>query len=124
MLNRARRLDDAATIDERVAGEIALRLPALRASAKAARERADRASTDEREVLTSRAEELEAELVVSEAEVAEKRRQAAEQRLLARTLRARAVTFVREPSARSFDCDVPYSIHESGRKVYHVECFE
>src|SRR5690349_5666786 len=68
LLASAKLLDETAATDEKAAAEIALRLPVLRASAKAARDRADRASGEEREVLVARAEDLEADLAVTEAE--------------------------------------------------------
>ncbi len=128
LLARARLLDEAATADEKAAAEIATRLPALRSSAKAARDRADRAAGDDREVLVARAEDLEADLAVSEAETAAKRRSAAENRRIARELRARAVRIVREAPIDApvvaNACDPPYRFTASGLKVYRVECLE
>lgn len=128
LLARARLLDEAATSDERAAVEIAARLPALRASAKAARDRADRAIGDDREALVSRAEDLEADLAVSEAETTAKRRSAVDNRRVARELRARAVRIVREapvdPPSTGTPCDPPYRFSADGRKIYRVECLK
>src|SRR4051812_22366017 len=69
MLTRARFLDEAASVDEKAATELTSRLPTLRAAAKTARERADRAATvDDRELLGARAEDLETDVIISEAE--------------------------------------------------------
>jgi hypothetical protein len=127
LLARAKLLDEAASGDEKSATETAARLPALRATAKTARERADRASGDDREALVSRAEDLEADLAVSEAEVAAKRRTAAENRRAARDLRARAVRVVRDAPAEAppgLPCDPPYHFTTDGRKVYRLECLK
>jgi hypothetical protein len=121
-------LDEAATADEKAATELAQRLPALRASAKTARDRADRASGDDREHLVSRAEDLEADLAVSESETTAKRRSAAENRRVARELRARAVRMVKEPPAEppqtNLPCDPPYRFTADGRKIYRIECLK
>jgi hypothetical protein len=127
LLARAKLLDEAATADDKSAAELALRLPTLRASAKTARDRADRAAGDDREVLVSRAEDLEADLAVSEAEAAAKKRSAIENRRIARDLRANAVRIVREgPEGRTSDplCDPPYRFTADGRKIYRVECLK
>ncbi|MBX3209475.1 MAG: hypothetical protein KF764_30860 [Labilithrix sp.] len=126
LLARARLLDEAATADDRSAAEITARLPALRATAKAARARADRAAGDDREALVSRAEDLEADVAVSEAETTSKRRSAVDNRRVARELRARAVRLVREAPAdrpiAASPCDPPYRFAADGRKLYRVEC--
>lgn len=128
LLARARLLDEAATTDDKSAIEIAARLPTLRTTAKTARDRADRAFGPDRETLVSRAEDLEADLAVSEAEVTAKRRSAAENRRVARELRARAVQLVRdapvEPQSTKPTCDPPYRYTADGRKVYRVECLK
>ncbi len=128
LLARARLLDEAATSDEKTANELATRIPALRASAKAARDRADRAAGDDREALVSRAEDLEADLAVSEAEASAKRRSAVENRRVARELRARAVRTVREapidPPAPTASCDPPYRFTADGRRIYRIECLK
>lgn len=127
MLARARLLDDAAFADEKAANELAARLPALRASAKTARDRADRAAGDDRETLVSRAEDLEADLAVSEAETMERRRAAVENRRVARELRARAMRTVREAPAEpppASPCDPPYRFTADGRKIYRIECLK
>jgi hypothetical protein len=123
MLLRARFLDEAATNDERVATDIAARLPTLRVAAKGARDRADKAASAEKEGLVARAEDLEAELAVSEAELAMKRRAAAEDRRVARELRVRAVRLVREGQDEAVSsCDPPFRFTADGRKIYRVEC--
>lgn len=128
MLTRARFLDEAATVDEKAAIDLANRLGTLRASAKVARERADKASPEERELLGARADDLETDLIVSEAEVTFKRRTAAENRRVARELRLRAVKLVREapvfedPTANV--CDPPFRFTADGRKTYRVECLK
>jgi hypothetical protein len=128
LLARAKLLDEAATADEKAATELTARLPALRASAKTARDRADRAPGDDREVLVSRAEDLEADLTVSEAEAAVKRRVAADNRRVARELRTRAVRLVREtpsePASTDTTCDPPYRYTVDGRKIYRIECLK
>lgn len=128
LLARAKLLDEAATTDEKAAVEIAARLPTLRISAKTARDRADRASGDDRELLVSRAEDLEADLAVSEAEATHKKKTASDNRRMARELRARAVRLVREapvdaPSTNA-PCDPPYRFTVDGRKIYRVECLK
>jgi hypothetical protein len=128
MLTRARFLDEAAAIDEKAATELANRLSSLRVAAKTARDKAERATPDERELLGARAEDLETDLVVSEAEVTFKRRTAVENRRVARELRARAVKLVREaptfedPTANA--CDPPFRFTADGRKSYRVECLK
>lgn len=128
MLTRARFLDEAAAVDEKSAAELASRIGALRASAKTARERAEKASPEDRELLGSRAEDLETDVIVSEAEIAWKRRTAADNRRVARELRVRAVKLVREapayedPTANA--CDPPFRFTADGRKIYRVECLK
>lgn len=126
LLARARLLDEAAAADEKSASEIGMRLPALRASAKAARDRADHASGGDREPLVSRAEDLEADLAVSEAETTAKRQSALENRRVARELRTRAVRLVREAPSEppSSPCDPPYRFTADGRKIYRIECLK
>jgi hypothetical protein len=128
MLTRARFLDEAATVDEKSATELASRIGALRASAKTARERAEKAAPEDRELLGARAEDLETDVIVSEAEIAWKRRTAADNRRVARELRVRAVKLVREapayedPTANA--CDPPFRFTADGRKIYRVECLK
>jgi hypothetical protein len=128
MLTRARFLDEAATVDEKSATELATRIGALRASAKTARERAEKAAPEDRELLGARAEDLETDVIVSEAEIAWKRRTAADNRRVARELRVRAVKLVREtpasedPTANA--CDPPFRFTADGRKIYRVECLK
>lgn len=126
MLNRARFLDEAATNDEKAAVDLAARLPGIRVAAKAARDRADRATGADKEALVSKAEDLEAEIAVSEAELAMKKRAAAEDRRVARDLRVRAVRLVREAPDDSTVgvCDPPYRFTADGRKIYRVECLK
>jgi hypothetical protein len=127
LIARAKLLDEAATNDEKSAIEIAARLPALRTSAKAARDRADHASGNDRESLVSRAEDLEADLAVSEAETTARRHSAVDNRRAARDLRARAVKLVREAPvevASSSSCDPPYRFTADGRKIYRIECLK
>ncbi|MBX3229939.1 MAG: hypothetical protein KIT84_26105 [Labilithrix sp.] len=128
LLARARLLDEAASNDDKAAIELTARLPTLRASAKAARERADRATGDDRETLVAHAEELEADVIVSEAEVISRKRTAVDNRQTAAALRARAVHIVREPppdatSQNGASCDPPFRFTADGRKIYRIECF-
>jgi len=128
MLMRARFLDEAAAVDEKAALDLANHLAALRASAKVARERADKATPEERELLGARADDLETDVIVSEAEITFKRRTATENRRVARELRLRAVKLVREapaledPTANA--CDPPFRFTNDGRKIYRVECLK
>jgi hypothetical protein len=131
MLTRARSLDEAAAIDEKAATELAAKLPALRIEAKAARDRAERATAEQRELLGTRAEDLETDVIISDAEVTFKRKTAAENRQLAHELRLRAVKVLREeptPSAiydpTGSSCDPPFRYTQDGRKVYRVECLK
>ncbi len=128
MLTRARFLDEAATVDEKAALDLANHLGALRASAKVARERAEKATPEERELLGARAEDLETDVIVSEAEITFKRRTAAENRRVARELRMRAVKLVREAPALedsiANSCDPPFRFTNDGRKIYRVECLK
>jgi hypothetical protein len=128
MLTRARFLDDAATTDEKNAAELASRLGSLRTAAKAAREKAEHATPEERELLGARADDLETDAIVSEAEVSFKRRTAADNRRVARELRLRAVKLVREApadeAATANACDPPFHFTADGRKVYRVECLK
>ena len=128
MLMRARFLDEAATVDEKAALDLANHLGALRASAKVARDRADKATPEDRELLAARADDLETDVIVSEAEITFKRRTATENRRVARELRLRAVKLVREapafedPTANA--CDPPFRFTNDGRKIYRVECLK
>ena len=132
LLTRSRFLDEAAATDDKAATELAGRLASLRAAAKAARDRADHATPDERELMGARADDLETDVIVSEAEVTFKRKTAADNRRLARELRGRAVKLVREaPSVEEatpavYDplCDPPFRFTADGRKVYRVECLK
>jgi deoxyribodipyrimidine photolyase len=129
LLSRAKFLDESAAADDKAAVDLQQRLPALRATAKAARERATRATGSDQELLAAVAEDLEAEVVVSEAETVAKRRQAVENRHVARELRAKAVKLVREaptePSeATTAKCDPPYRFTADGRKTYLFECLK
>ena len=93
-----------------------------------ARERADKASPDERELLGARADDLETDVIVSEAEITFKRRTAADNRRVARELRLRAVKLVREApafeDAAATSCDPPFRFTADGRKIYRVECLK
>jgi hypothetical protein len=128
MLTRARFLDEAATVDEKAAIDLANRLGTLRTSAKVARDRAEKANPEERELLGARADDLETDVIVSEAEITFKRRTAADNRRVARELRLRAVKLVREapafedPTANA--CDPPFRFTADGRKIYRVECLK
>jgi hypothetical protein len=131
MLTRARTLDEAAALDEKNATELAAKLPGLRLEAKAARDRADRATGDQRELLGAKAEDLETDVQISDAEVAFKRKIATENRQLAHELRLRAVKVLREeptPTAiydpTGSSCDPPFRYTQDGRKVYRVECLK
>lgn len=128
LLARAKILDDQAASDDRASVDIAAHLPALRLSAKSARDRADHATGDDREELTAKAEDLEADVIVSEAEVISRKRAAADNRQTAAALRARAIHIVREGAADTTSqvtssCDPPFRYTNDGRKVYRVECF-
>lgn len=139
LLGRARFLDDAATADEKAATELQARIGPLRTSAKAARDKADHAGSDDKEVLVARAEDLETDLAVSEAEITFKRRAAADNRRVARELRQRAVRLVRDTPGspgyptesvadaertpiRMVSCDPPFRFTADGRKLYRLEC--
>jgi hypothetical protein len=138
MLMRARFLDEAAAIDEAAAAVLVVRLASMRTSAKIAREKAEKATPEEREALGARADDLETDVVVSEAEVGFKRRTAAENRRVARDLRLRAVKLVREApaldkatadkataeEAAAQSCDPPFRYAADGRKLYRVECLK
>jgi hypothetical protein len=131
LLRRARFLDDAAAVDEKAATELAARLPALRASAKAARERAERSTAEERELLGARAEDLDADVVISEAEVTFKKKTAVDNRRVAHELRLRAMRMAREAvdapateETTAFGCDPPFRFTADGRKIYRVECLK
>jgi hypothetical protein len=132
LLNRARALDDAATSDERYAVDVAARLPALRIAAKVARDRADRATGDDKEALVAKAEDLETDVVISEAETVSKKKIAADHRRAAKDLRARALRLVKDGNAATstsaadhdLACDPPYRFTSDGRKIYRIECLK
>jgi hypothetical protein len=127
LVTLARSLDDAANVDEKAATELTAKLPSMRAAAKTARERADRASVEDKEALGARADDLETDVVVSEAEITFKRTTAADNRRVARGLRRRAVKLVREtppteePTAT---CEPPFRYTPDGRKIYRIECLK
>lgn len=128
LLARARLLDETANTDEKSSTEIASRLPTLRNAAKVAREKADHATSADKESLVAHAEELEADVVVSEAEVISRKRAAIDNRQTAAALRARAIHIVREGAADtiapvSSNCDPPFRFTSDGRKIYRIECF-
>ena len=130
LLARAKILDEQATNDEKSSADLAVRLPQLKASAKAAREKAEKATGDERDAAVARAEELEADVTVSEAEIIAKKRSAADNRQTASMLRARALHVVREGAAEApvvqqanAACDPPFRFTADGRKIYRIECF-
>jgi len=129
LLTRSRFLDDAASVDEKAAAELTARLPALRAAAKGARERTERAGEGDKDLLGARADDLEADVIVSEAEVTFKRKTAADNRRAARDLRVRAVKLAREPASASEEpavlaCDPPFRFTADGRKIYRLECLK
>jgi hypothetical protein len=125
LMARAKLLDEAAGSDERTVVDLLARLPIIKTSAKAARDRADKSTGDDRVALASRADELETDVTVSEAEIAEKRKAAAENRRLARELRARAVKIVREGVVEdAMSCDPPFRFTADGRKIYRLECLK
>ena len=131
MLTRARSLDEAAAIDEKAATELAAKLPALRIEAKAARDRAVRATAEQRELLGTKAEDIETDVLISDAEVTFKRKTATENRQLAHELRLRAGKVLREEPGQTqiYDpmgssCDPPFRYTQDGRKVYRVECLK
>lgn len=99
LLARARALDEAALADERSAAAIGKDLPAKRAAAKVARDQADRASGVDKIALEANADDLETDVAISEVETVTKREAAAERRLRARELRARALRLVQGASA-------------------------
>lgn len=130
LLARAKILDEQATSDEKTSAELAIRLPQLKASAKAAREKAEKAMGDERDAAVAHAEELEADVTVSEAEIISRKRTAADHRQTASMLRARALHIVRDGAAdgpavqqANANCDPPFRFTADGRKIYRVECF-
>lgn len=130
LLARAKILDEQATSDEKSSIELGIRLPQMKANAKAAREKAEKASGEERDAAVARAEELEADVTVSEAEIIAKKRTAADNRQTASMLRARALHVVREGAAEgpvvqqaNAACDPPFRFTPDGRKIYRIECF-
>jgi hypothetical protein len=98
LLTRSNTLDEAADTDEKSSLELEKRLPGLRVSAKAARDRAIRATGSDHDRLAAMAERLEADVIVSEAEVVSKRHAVIENRRTARELRVMAVNLVRGDS--------------------------
>jgi hypothetical protein len=126
LLSRAKFLDESAAAEDKASANLEQRLPALRASAKATRERAGRATGADHDILLAFAEDLDADVLVSEAETVSKRREAVENRRVARELRARAVKLVREAPTTSSTapakCDPPYRFTPDGRKTYLFEC--
>jgi len=123
LISRARLLDESAAADEKASSDLAARLPTLRATAKTARDKADRASGDDRETLVARAEDLEADLAVTEAEVTAKKRAAIDNRRTARDLRTRAVKLVKD-APEGNECDPPFRYTADGRKIYRSECLQ
>jgi len=99
-----------------------VRPPALRAGGKVAREKADKATTADKVALDAKAEEIETDVTVTEAEATEKRKSAADNRRVARDLRARAVKMVKEPPPERADeaatCDPPVPFPPDERKTY------
>jgi hypothetical protein len=85
-------------------------------------------------MLVAIAEDLEADVTVSEAETTAKRREAVDNRRLARELRARAVRLARDPAPTAVagaepdddttHCDPPYRFTPDGRKTYLFECLK
>jgi hypothetical protein len=125
LLARAKFLDEVATLDEKSAVDLVTRMPALKAAAKAARDKADRANGDAKQSLVAIAEHLETDVTVSEAEAMEKRRDAVDNRRIARELRARAVKMVRDGAAEEDSaCDPPFRFTADGRKIYRLECLK
>lgn len=127
LMARAKFLDEVATTEEKAAVDLAAKLPALRAAAKAARDKADKATTADKETLVAKAEELETDVTVTEAEANEKKKAAADNRKVARDLRARAVKMVKETPAEreeASSCDPPFRFTADGRKIYRLECLK
>jgi hypothetical protein len=91
LLVRARRLDDSAAVDEKVAATLAAELPGKRTAAKLARDAAEKASGDQRPAAEAKAEDIETDVIVTEAEITARRDAAVEDRRMAKDLRARAV---------------------------------
>lgn len=91
LLLRARRLDDSATVDERVAAALTAELPAKRVAAKNARDAVSKASPEQLAAAEARADDLETDVIVTEAEIVARRNAASEDRRMAKDLRARAV---------------------------------
>lgn len=91
LLVRARRLDESATVDEKVAAGLAAELPGKRTAAKLAREAAAKATGEQRPAAEAKAEDLETDVIVSEAEITARRNAATEDRRMAKDLRVRAV---------------------------------
>jgi hypothetical protein len=131
LLDRARSLDEAAALDDKTAADVAARLPNLRIAAKAARDRVSRMKETDpnHESLLARAEDLEVDVAVSEAEASVKKRAAADDRRVARDLRARAMRVLRkgtldEEALSVGPCDPPFRYTWDGRKVYRIECLK
>ena len=113
LLVRARRLDESATIDEKVAATLAAELPAKRTAAKLAREAADKAKDDQKAAAEARAEDLETDVIVSEAEVVARRNSASEDRRMAKDLRTRAVRLAQGNAAEMQRTMRPRHGHQS-----------
>jgi hypothetical protein len=126
LMARAKFLDEVATTEELSAIALAAKLPALRTAARTARDKADKSSTVEKLALEAKAEELETDVTITEAEAAEKKKAAADNRRVARELRARAVKIVKEPVEREdvSSCDPPFRFTLDGRKIYRLECLK
>lgn len=127
LMARAKFLDDVATADERASTDLAAKLTPLRATAKAARDKAEKATAADKIALDAKAEDLETDVTVTEAEAAERKKSAADNRRVARELRARAVKIVKEPPAERDDamsCDPPFRFTPDGRKIYRLECLK
>jgi hypothetical protein len=95
LLGRARKADESATQDQKVANELSKKLDGLRQQAIAARRSADVAQPQDREDAVALAEQAEAELALSEAEIVQRRTAATDARKAARDLRDRALRVMR-----------------------------
>jgi hypothetical protein len=127
LMARAKFLDEAATSDERAAVEVAAKVGPLRAAAKSARDKAEKATAADKVALEAKAEQLETDVTVTDAEATEKKNSAADNRRVARELRARAVKMVKETPAereQASSCDPPFRYTPDGRKIYRLECLK
>ena len=113
LLVRARRLDESATVDEKVAATLAAELPGKRSAAKLARDAAEKAGTDQKAAADARAEDLETDVIVSEAEITARRNAASEDRRMAKDLRARAVRLAQGNAAEMQRTMRPRHGHQS-----------